>query len=203
MHTYPSIPKIIQDIDIYAFDKLDGSNIRVEWTRKGGFVKFGTRTRLLDPNEKPLGEAATLIEENFTDALSRIFVKARYQKATAFFEFYGDHSFAGLHADEPHQVRLIDVHEYKQTIVLPAEFVRTYADRVPTAELLYRGKPNSMFVESVRNGTLPGMTFEGVVCKGGLNKLREVTMFKIKNQAWLDALKHKCGDDISAFNRLA
>ena len=33
MKTYPSITKDIRDdIHIYAFDKLDGNNIRAEWT---------------------------------------------------------------------------------------------------------------------------------------------------------------------------
>jgi hypothetical protein len=35
MKAYRSIDKrIIPNIFIYAFDKLDGSNIRVEWSRK-------------------------------------------------------------------------------------------------------------------------------------------------------------------------
>ena len=41
MQQYPSIGKgIIQDVDYYIFDKLDGSNIRVEFSLKKGFDKF-------------------------------------------------------------------------------------------------------------------------------------------------------------------
>ena len=43
MKQYPTIPKTIQSIDIIAFDKLDGSNIRAEWNPKKGFYKFGSR----------------------------------------------------------------------------------------------------------------------------------------------------------------
>lgn len=45
MITYPSLDYYFDypEIYIYAFDKLDGSNIRFEWSRKRGFYKFGTR----------------------------------------------------------------------------------------------------------------------------------------------------------------
>ena len=49
MKEYPSIPyRIHGDLDIIAFGKYDGSNIRAEWSQKKGFYKFGTRKRLLD-----------------------------------------------------------------------------------------------------------------------------------------------------------
>ena len=34
--------------DIIAFDKIDGSNLRFEWSRKRGFYKFGTR-KMISP----------------------------------------------------------------------------------------------------------------------------------------------------------
>lgn len=38
MQQYPSINKeVIKDLDYYVFDKLDGSNIRVEFSLKKGF----------------------------------------------------------------------------------------------------------------------------------------------------------------------
>jgi hypothetical protein len=43
MKTYPSISRDIVGQPIYAFDKLDGSNIRAEWSKKNGFHKFGSR----------------------------------------------------------------------------------------------------------------------------------------------------------------
>jgi len=45
MKSYPSIPgKHTNGIPLTVFDKLDGSNIRAEWSKKRGFYKFGTRT---------------------------------------------------------------------------------------------------------------------------------------------------------------
>lgn len=202
MQTYPTIPKIVRNEDIYAFDKLDGSNIRAEWDRKKGFTKFGSRRRMLTANDT-LSESITLINEGYADALASIFTEMGLQKATAFFEFYGEHSFAGMHEDEDHKVTLIDVHRPRTGIMDPSDFLHWFADKVDTAPLLYQGKPDQDFVNMVQTGQLPGMTFEGVVCKGGQDKHGNLSMFKIKNNAWLEALKHKCGDDAQLYERLA
>ena len=50
MKQYPSISGKLVNTKIYAFDKLDGSNIRGTWSKKRGFYKFGTRTQMLDEN---------------------------------------------------------------------------------------------------------------------------------------------------------
>jgi RNA ligase len=202
MELYPSIERQIRNETIYAFDKIDGSNIRAEWSKKAGFTKFGTRKRLLDPSEPVLGEAVELIMHKYSDYLSKIFRKERLERATAFFEFAGEHSFAGQHEDEPHDVILFDVHVYKQGIMTPRDFIKTFDNKVEIAPVLYHGKPNQDFVRSVKEGTLPGMTFEGVVCKGGLDNRRRVVSFKVKNQAWLNRLKEKCGDDEKMYEML-
>lgn len=203
MQTYPSIDKIIRSGKFYVFDKLDGSNIRAEWTRRGGFVKFGSRQRLLDPNEKPLGEAVGLIRAH-EDALHEVLKKQRWQKATLFFEFYGEHSFAGFHEDERHKVALLDVHVYKKGLIEPRDFLKFVAKAdVDTPALLHYGNVTADIVASVKDGSLKGMTFEGVVCKGGSGRQGHVQMFKVKNQAWLDALRKRVGDDDALFERLA
>ena len=205
MLQYPSISKQITDLPIFAFDKLDGSNIRVEWSRKTGFCKFGSRTRLLDPQEKPLGEAVEIFMRDFAEPMETVFRKyLKVERATAFLEFYGESSFAGLHSpEEEHFLSLFDVSLYKKGFMLPKEFLRAFEGAVATPELLYTGKPNSLFVEEVKSGQLEGMTFEGVVCKSQeLRKNRQVS-FKVKNQAWLDRLKRRCGEDEAMFQRLA
>lgn len=67
MKTYPSIPRStgqsFQEYDAYVFDKLDGSNLRFEWSRKKGWVKYGTRRRLFDTTDPVFGEAITLFHE--------------------------------------------------------------------------------------------------------------------------------------------
>lgn len=202
MEQYPSIDKIIRNIPMFAYDKLDGSNIRVEWSRKTGFYKFGSRTQLIDDTHPLLGESISLFNEKYSDDLNSIFAQQRWVKATAFLEFYGDNSFAGFHEDEPHTVTLFDVHVYKKGMLEPKEFNKVFST-VETAPILYEGKANSNFVDSVKNGTLEGMTFEGVVCKAGRDNRNRITNFKIKNQAWLDKLKTKCGSDEKMFNQLA
>ncbi len=198
MKSYPSIPKDIIDIDIYAFDKLDGSNIRAEWHPKKGFHKFGTKTRLLDPNEKPFGQAVELIKNKYEE-LNSIFSRERYPSAISFFEFGGPESFAGNHGEGPHDVVLFDVNPFKKGILPPNEYLKLYG-HLDIAKLLYHGKANAPFVQSVENGTLQGMTFEGVVCKGMNKKL--LTMFKIKNRAWIEKLKEQCKDNEQLFNQL-
>jgi hypothetical protein len=136
---YQSIEKkVISGQPIYAFDKLDGSNIGAEWTPKGGFGKFGARRRLLDPNEQPLGEAVQLIEQ-LTDELGKRLKKERVQKATFYFEFLGDSSFAGTHEDDEHRVVLFDIDIYKRGLLPPKDFIK-FTDGLPVPEMVYHGK---------------------------------------------------------------
>lgn len=201
MEIYPSILKQPLDIPIMALDKIDGSCIRAEWTRKNGFSKFGSRKRLLDETDPLLGEAIGLFKESHEDILSDIFRKARYERATAFLEFHGEHSFAGYHEDEPHKLTLFDLHVYKQGILPVGDFLKVMDDRVETPAILYFGKPNQDFLRSVKESTLEGMTFEGVVCKGEVKG--KPKSFKVKSQAWLDRLKTKCAGDEALFRTLA
>ena len=78
MKTYPSIPRKIQNVPVYAFDKLDGSNIRAEWSKKKGFYKYGTRKRLLGSDEKPLGRAIELVNDVYGARLNRRFTDKHY-----------------------------------------------------------------------------------------------------------------------------
>ena len=199
MKQYPSISKKIFDVSIYAFDKLDGSNIRAEWTRKNGFYKFGSRRQLIDDTHETLGEAVHLIRKQ-EESLARVFKEEKWEQVTAFFEFYGESSFAGQHANEPHVATLIDVDVYKKGILLPRDFVDKFA-HMGIPKVLYSGKANKEFQTSVEEGKLDGMTFEGVVCKG-IHRRNQVIMFKIKNLAWVDKLKNFCQDNKQLFEEL-
>jgi len=75
---------------------------------------------------------------------------------------------------------------------------------VETAKLLYYGNANEDFVETVKNGKLDGMTFEGVVCKAQEYKTPgRPWMFKLKNSAWLDKLRKQCKGNEELFKKLA
>lgn len=189
MKDYPSIDGVRIDTPIYAFDKLDGSNVRAEWTRKSGFCKYGSRTRLLDASDLQLGESIALMQ-TYEEAVTKILRDARIDKATLFFEYFGANSFAGVHVNEEHRVVLIDANLHPKGFADPRDFRRLFEDKVATAAMVYHGNPNADFVESVRNGTLEGMTFEGVVCKVPRSKPSHPhTMFKVKSLAWISRVK--------------
>jgi hypothetical protein len=184
---------------IYAFDKLDGSNIRAEWHKKKGFWKFGTKTRLVDASDPIFGQTPELIRSKYEQALSDIFKKEHQESTICFFEFFGASSQFGVHVNEPHDVVLIDVNLYKKGIMSPKDFLKLFGSlHIPN--VVYSGYAHHGFVEGVRNGTLPGITFEGVVCKTGqLNP----DMFKVKTNAWMEKLRTHCHGDEEMFRRLA
>lgn len=192
-----NIPSSVQ---IYAFDKLDGSNIRAEFTRKKGFCKFGTRHQMLDENSSTiLKHSISLIKEKYSESFFEIIKKfgSETKSIIGFFEFYGPNSFAGFHDINDlgkFNVVLFDIDAYKIGLLPPKEFVEI-TKNIETAKLLYVGKANNEFVHQVTTGQLNDMTFEGVVCKGEpLKKGYLPLMFKIKNSAWIDKLKHEKAD---------
>ena len=193
---------IRRGLPVYAFDKLDGSNIRAEWSRKTGFCKFGSRKLLLDETH-PLGEAKQLICTKYEDDLSKVFRKARYDRVTVFFEFFGDSSFAGQHTEEEHDVVLFDVNPYKKGILPPADFLKLVG-HLHVPNVLYYGNVTQEFEESVLARTLENMSFEGVVCKTKNPKRTPLPlMFKIKSRAWRQQLRDYCAGDFKLFDRLA
>lgn len=202
MKQYPTVSRQInREKNIFAFDKLDGSNIRAEWGRKRGFHKFGSRKGLID-SVHWLGESIHIIKSKYEESLDKVFRKERYERALCFFEFYGEHSFAGNHEDEKHTVVLLDVNPYKKGILGPKDFLDLFG-HLDIPKLLYTGKANKEFEELIRTGKLPYMTFEGVVCKGKPDRKAGLpTMFKIKNSAWLEKLKNFCREDEKLFNSL-
>jgi hypothetical protein len=188
-------------LPIHAFDKLDGSNIRAEWSLKRGWYKFGSRAGLLPETNPILGKASDLVLSKYGDELGKSLKGARFESAVCFFEYWGPNSFAGLHQDEEHTVTLFDVAPYRQEILPPKEFLRLFG-HLDTPRLLYVGPVTHEFIGSVRDSTLEGMTFEGVVCKAADKKTKTPIMFKQKSRAWLDKLRVRCGDNRALFERL-
>lgn len=205
MKSYPSITKDVrQDIYIYAFQKIDGSNIRSEWNAKKGFYKFGTKTQLIDENSKPFGCAIAMIKEKYEKDLTIIFQDQYWRDAICFFELWGPSSFAGTHNfKETLDVTLIDVNPYKEGILVPAKFIRLFS-HLDIPKVCYEGYLTTELFDMVKQSKLPGMTEEGVVCKGENDKKTKMPiMFKIKSRAWLEKLKEYCKDDKCLFERLS
>ena len=205
MKEYPSIENRIRDIvrdkQIYAFDKLDGSQIRSEWDRKKMFWKFGTRHQMLDEQNDTYGEAVTLIKEKYEKELHDIFKKNKFMKTICFFEFYGKNSFAGRQANEKHTVTLFDISIHKKGILEPINFLKMVG-HLDIPKMLYMGNANKLFIESVLTRELDNMSFEGVVCKGQYITPGVPLMFKIKSREWLEKLKYFCHDDELMFEKL-
>lgn len=202
MKDYPSISAEVRGGSFYVFDKLDGSNVRAEWDRKKGFWKFGKRNGLIDDSNPHLTKVPDLILAKHAEPLGRILHEQRAQRAVVFFEFWGPRSFAGQHhAGDEHSATIIDVAVDNRGFLLPREFLKLLGG-LDHAALLHHG-PVGHIAELVRGGTLPGMTFEGVVCKSeSYDRPGRPAMFKIKNQAWYARLREHCGDDDALFARL-
>lgn len=178
----------------HIFDKLDGSNLRVEWTRKRGWYKFGTRHRLFDETDEMFKEAKPLFLETLAMDIERIAKKERWEQVTIFMEFWGKESFAGYHAPgDPKHLTLFDVNPYKKGFLGPKQFLDTFGDlgfpKVPK----YLGRMNWTrgFVDRVRQRQIEGITFEGVVGKAG--ERHKIVMAKAKTQAWVNKVLEKYG----------
>lgn len=211
MKAYPSIQywnKGTFGEKVYCFSKIDGSQLRVEWSKKRGFFKFGTRGQMIDETHDQWGEAVKIFLETYSDSLPAIFRK-KYREVenfVCFAEYYGYNSFAGNHEllDKKH-VALFDVSAYKRGILPPKEFVdnfqlpetvsflgvRTYGREL--IETVKRSKWTPFKIESDR----PQLTFEGIVCKW-IQKTKGqdlVKMTKIKSSDWLRKVKLQYGED--------
>ncbi len=200
MKTYPSIPTTINpDISYHVFDKLDGSNIRAEWTAINGFHRFGSRTQLLSQGDT-LAASTILILEKYGESLERVFSDESYQKATCFFEYFGPESFAGDHPDplEKMDVVLFDVNPHRKGILGPGQFLKLFG-HLQTPEFFGERRLDPRFVDAVRSGSLKGVSGEGVVCKA-LHK-NQLKMTKIKSRSWLARLRAECRDEAEFTHR--
>jgi len=191
MEQYPEIPgakKAPLGEKCIAFYKYDGSNLRWEWSRKRGWHKFGTRTELFSPEHPLWGQAVPLWEQIADDVEKRVRSNGfrEIERITAFTEFFGASSFAGVHDEkEPKELKLIDVYLFKKGMVSPRWFLDTFEDAPYSAQVIYQGNLNIEFIRDVRSGKYP--VWEGVVAKG------EDFRVKIKTEAYMLKLKEVYG----------
>lgn len=195
MKLYPSIARStgqdFQEFEAYVFDKLDGSNLRVEWTRKQGWFKFGTRGRLFDGTDEVFGEAIPLFQNTLGEGVEKVARDERWDKVTIFMEFWGKQSFVGQHVPgDPKFLTLFDVNPYKKGFLGPKQFIDLF-EHLPIPKVLGRMKWTRGFVERVRRGEIEGITEEGVVGKAGTR--HEIVMAKAKTQVWIDKVLARYG----------
>ena len=191
MRKYPQMPSgMSYGMPIYAFDKIDGSNVRAEWRKdEEGFCSYGARRHPLK-SDSDLIESVSLMEE-FEEDLSEIFLNQGYEKVTCFFEFFGPNSLAGIHTEKDYgnfEVTLFDVWPDDQGITEPDLFLERYG-HLKTPDLLFEGIPGNDFYDSVLDGSLEGMSGQGVVCKGFDQGEENPTMYKVKSKKWLERVK--------------
>ena len=196
MKSYPSIIRVDEagwDRDLYTFDKLDGSNLRFEWSRKTGWYKFGTRKRLIDKNDPVFGPAIPLFMETLAEPLAEIAHNNKWINIVAFAEFWGSKSLAGRHVEnDPKTLTLFDVSIYRHGMLGPKEFLKHFK-YLNIPKFFGVQKWNKTFVEQVRTSAIEGITFEGVVGKFG--DYDDLTLVKCKTNNWLEAIKRLYSED--------
>lgn len=197
MKQYPSIPvstgQSFREFDAYIFAKLDGSNVRAEWTRKKGWSKFGTRTRLVDTTDPVFGIVPALFMQTLSEDIERIAKDERWEHLVVFCEFYGESSFAGLHTPgEPKSLALLDVAANKRGLLPPRDFVKLFANKTSIAPFLGTQRWTRGLVNQVRQSAYPGMSSEGVVGKAQIK--HELVMAKAKSLVWLNRVAALYGE---------
>lgn len=200
MIEYPSISSEPQfGGPFLVWDKLDGRNVRVEWSTKRGFYKLGARKTHLQDDLR--NEVTALVAQS-SDSITSVFASKplRWTRGVCFFELYSDDSFAGsFPTDAPKKLALIDVAGPDGDLLDPREFYDLFFSTGLTPKLLLRGNFTKEVMREVNEGTLAGMTFEGVVVKGPpRHKHGMPVLFKAKNRAWLDKVKSLYGEKAEA-----
>ncbi|MFA6594595.1 MAG: RNA ligase family protein, partial [Candidatus Buchananbacteria bacterium] len=172
MIEYPSIinsSKSPKD-NMIAFEKIDGSNIRVKWTAKKGFCLFGSRTQLIDETHPHLGGVIKVFNK-ISEPLHEYFSK-EYKRSTkvdeviVFGEYYGPNSFAGLHYDPVEEMMfsafdVMLIYKSRGSFLLPQDFIKYISPLVPTPKVVYEGNLTDQFVLDVRNNQLEVELNEG------------------------------------------
>jgi len=194
MKQYPSISHYDDSMigtPMLAFNKIDGSNLRFEWSKKKGWNKFGTRRTIL--NEKdPLYIGVDLFLYKYANKLEEIFKDDKdfrgIREVVVFCEFFGPNSFYGQHDFIDMDVVLLDVNPMTKGFINPREFVKKFG-KLGIPEIVFDGILTAEMVDEIRNSDLK----EGVVCKWNNN--RHLHTAKIKTYKWLNELKARYGQE--------
>lgn len=190
-------------LPVYAFDKLDGSNIRVEYSHKRGFYKFGTRKMMIDHTSEDFGFVPELFLNKYNESLSRIFKGKEYRNTLSFVcfaELVGTRSAFGMHdfANDKFDIILFDVDQYKKGFVPPKQFVKDFGE-VGIPRVVYEGNLNMDLVAAVKRNDFE--LTEGIIAKGLIKTKKGVPQLyycKIKTNDWFDRLRTKSPDMFAA-----
>ena len=220
MKHYDSIPRIQDDgmlmgEDVWAFNKLDGQNFCVKYNpKKMGFDSFGSRTRMVDETDDQFGATVSFFKDSQLPDLLRIAVCGNSGKRgifkgvdeiTFFFEWYGEHSFCGVHDPEDQMhLALIDVFMKKKGYIEPKPYYEIFCENpcIETPELIYHGPLNNTFIKEIQENdwTQPDCKYptvkEGVVCRrSSIMKGQRMPKVKFKTKWWIEQLHTKYSED--------
>lgn len=215
MKEYWSIPRFADDGTLHgdyvvAFNKLDGQNFRARYVAKGKdkkqFIQFGSRHHMVDETDEQFGDAVRYFKEHLDSVLKEIIANNSgkrqifngAEELLFVFEWYGDNSFAGFHqpGDEM-KMALTDIFIHKKGYIEPKDFIEIFCedDRVPTPDVVYSGKLDMDFVNSIgaNDWTKEGAQYpnvkEGVVIKRSTRLPgQRLPMCKVKTKWWLEKL---------------
>jgi len=186
MKKFPSIPnKPKKEFKGYAFDKLDGSNLRISWSKGEGWVDFATRTHSIPTDHKIFKEGYDYFLKYWKETLEKSIKENNWKKVDFFFEFFGDKSLAGRHVEgDPKRMVLIDVCvNNKAKLMDPQSFLDTFKDlKIP--KFLGILEYNEDLIEKVKHSILEGMTFEGIVLKD-----MKGNRLKLKSDRWKNKIR--------------
>lgn len=194
--------------EVWAFNKLDGQNFCAKYsTKQKEFNMFGSKTQNVDETSEQFGNAVLYFKNNMADTIKEILINnskkggvfTGVEEITIFCEWVGDNSFAGVHdPNDKLRLVLIDVFLKKKGYIEPKQFWKLFNgyDNIELPELIYQGKLNKEFINSIVNNdwTNPNCQYptvkEGVVCKRStLMKGQRLPKVKVKTNWWLNKLK--------------
>ena len=196
MKHYESIPYYGDHwgLPIVAFDKLDGSNLRFEYSHKRGFYKFGSRNVMIDESNEQFGFAIKLFKKKYEESLTQIFKSKDYRHILSFVcfaELLGKKSAFGQHefGNDEFDIILFDISQYKKGFIQPKQFIRDFS-HLGIPKVIYEGNLNMELVQKVKNNEF-GLS-EGVICKGLVKTKKGVDNIyscKIKTNDWFERLR--------------
>lgn len=183
-------------LPILAFDKLDGSNLRLEYSQKRGFYKFGSRNMMIDEKHEQFGFAITLFKEKYNEGLSKLFKTKDYRNVLSFVcfaELVGTNSSFGQHdfGNDKFDITLFDVSQYKKGMIPPKQFYNDFGP-LGIPRVVYEGNLNKELVQRVKANEFE--LTEGVICKGVTQTKKGIDNLyycKIKTDDWFERLRAK------------
>jgi hypothetical protein len=194
--SYPSIPRRPKGKQaarrMHLFDKLDGANLRFEWSRQRGWFRWGTRHQVIDETHPVFGEGMPLFREHHADGIERVARAERWEAVVAFAELWGPGSLGGRYVPgEPKRLSLFDVSPHRRGLLGPVRFLELFGGHDGPA---YLGEEtwDDELVARVRAGAFPGVTFEGIVGKAGDG--HALVMAKAKTEAWVQRILERYGE---------